>query len=190
VQGCRLPEASPLKTPGGASATSLAAAALRPSAHAALQGLSAERLPHGFETGLLQRQHPNSFRRSNRRKTPPERLPIGLMQHRSWLMRGCEGGASRGGEPIGSHAAIVATGDTDAPMSEAERALRHCLSLRARRWATFEFMTATLDEPWLQRGTMTELLEELGLGGVHATALFVMRSCCAGLLVLHCRSDC
>lgn len=162
-----MPEASPLKTPQGMSA----AAALRPSAQAALTGASAEQIPLSLDVAALPQVNPLSQRVRHARKSAPERLPIGLMQHRSWLMRGCEGGAVRGGEPFGGYEALV--GDDAQPMSMVERALRRCLSLRARRWATYEFMTAAIDEPWLQQGTMAELLEGIGLGEVRVVSLAV-----------------
>jgi hypothetical protein len=166
VQGCRGPVPSPLKTPPAASSNtpldgSLAAVALRPSAHAALQGLSVDRVAHGFECAMSQPPNPRSLRRSHPRKSHAERLPIGLMQHRNWLMRGCEG-ATRAGHS----GACTPTGDSDLPMSDTERALRHCLNLRTRRWATYEFVMSAIDAPWFRQGTMAEVLQQLGLDGV------------------------
>ena len=189
LQGCRIPEASPLKTPG-ATANSLPTAALRPSAQAALQGMSAEQASHGFESALSQRPNVKTMRRSHRRKAPPERLPMALMQHRHWLMRGCEG------ESRVAHGGLaMATGDDEQEMCEAERALRHCLNLRTRRWANYEFVTASIDEPWLQQGSMAQLLDEIGLSkvcplhSVHTVAISLfshglknLHNCCCARL--------
>lgn len=167
LQGCRgLP--SPMKTPQAHAALDggLTAVALRPSAHAALQGLSVERMGHGFEHAVAQPPNPRSQRRQHPRKSPPERLSIGLVQHRGWLMRGCEGNMR---PPLAGTATV--TGDSDLPMSDLERKLRHSLNLRTRRWATYEFMQSSIDAPWFQEGTMQQILEKLGLGEVCSLSL-------------------
>lgn len=162
AQGGRLAAASPLKTPGGnrldsALGKQLAAAALRPSAQAALQS-PLRPLAEPGESPQRLRFAPPTLRKDHPRKSPPERLPIGLMQYRDWLMLGCDGCA---------HANTVmgpAGGDAaEAAMTPVEVTLRHCLNLRARRWATYEFMTPAIDEPWYSRGSMPALLRDLGL---------------------------
>jgi hypothetical protein len=76
------------------------------------------------------------------------------MQYHDWLMLGCTGRM---------HIAPAAVFSAETFMSDLEVALRHCLNLRARRWASYEFMTAAIDETWFQQGTMQDLLRQLGL---------------------------
>ena len=194
LQGCRIPEPSPLKTPGAGNAN-LASSALRPTANAALHGLSAERLTSSFEQAPpaqrvfqapAQAQVPDASAatssgaggsgaaagaaaggraprpHTHRRKAPPERLPIGLMQYRSWLMRGCEGNP----QGLSLNGPGLALGDDGLPMGDQEKCLRHCLTLRTRRWAMFEFMTPKIDEPWYHQGSMRQLLDSMGLQGL------------------------
>eukprot|EP00892_Ulva_mutabilis_P000215 jgi/Ulvmu1/10194/UM006_0150.1 len=91
---------------------------------------------------------PGSFRVSVR-KSPPERLPLHLLQHRSWLMHG-PGAPAGEPRPAG-------------PDIDAELRLRRALSLRMRRWALYEFLTPMIDRGYLSDGSMAEYLANLGL---------------------------
>lgn len=111
---------------------------------------------------------PGSSGRKSSRKSPPERLPLHLMQHRAWLMPGFISGSNSQAAtaveaaavpPATKGAAVSAT----AHMSDPERRLRHCLGLRARRWAMFEFVTPPIDRAFYEEGSMAEYLHNLGL---------------------------
>ena len=153
----------------GALTKQLAAAALRPSAQAALHS-PLRPLADAAESPRRLRFNPPTLRTDHPRKSPPERLPIGLMQYRDWLMLGCDGCAHA--------AAVMAPADGDAAMGPVEVALRHCLNLRARRWATYEFVTPAIDEPWYAHGSMAHVLRQLGLHKVSACG-----HCCARVLL-------
>lgn len=108
---------------------------------------------HSLTTALPPARPPGSFRVANR-KSPPERLPLYLMQHRSWLMHGPAAGPAAG-----------AAGDVGEPC-DAEQRLRRALSLRMRRWAMYEFLTPVIDRGYLAEGSMAEYLATLGLDQV------------------------
>lgn len=111
------------------------------------------------------------------RKSPPERLPLHLMQHRAWLMPGSMQGSNSQAATEVDAAAMPAVngGSTTASMGEPERQLRHCLGLRARRWAMFEFVTPPIDRAFYEDGSMSEYLHSLGLHQV-------LRHCSAAAL--------
>lgn len=46
---------------------------------------------------------------------------------------------------------------------ELELKLRHCLGLRMRRWAVFEFFYSAIDRPWFMKGGMHEIATKLGI---------------------------
>ena len=77
-------------------------------------------------------------------------------------MRGCEGNP----QGLSLNGPGLALGDDGLPMGDQEKCLRHCLTLRTRRWAMFEFMTPKIDEPWYHQGSMRQLLDSMGLQGL------------------------
>ena len=103
--------------------------------------------------------------RKSARKSPPERLPLHLMQHRAWLMPGFVQGSNGQANTAVDAAAIPGAkgASATAGMSDPERRLRHCLGLRARRWAMFEFVTPPIDRAFYEEGSMAEYLQSLGL---------------------------
>lgn len=115
-----------------------------------------------LSAGKLQ-QAPGSSSRKSSRKSPPERLPLHLMQHRAWLMPGFVGGTNgQATSAVDGTSAASAAADLEDP----ERRLRHCLGLRARRWAMFEFVTPPIDRAFYEEGSMSEYLHSLGLSQV------------------------
>lgn len=134
-------------------------------AHALTAGAHSLMRPtfHSLTASLPPPRPPGSFRVANR-KSPPERLPLYLMQHRSWLMHGAPpaGGSAAGGE--------AAAGEAGAPC-DAEQRLRRALSLRMRRWAMYEFLTPVIDRGYLADGSMAEYLGNLGLDQVPPPAV-------------------
>lgn len=125
------------KPPVSGGVHPLTAAIMRPN----LQSLTA---------ALPPARPPGSFRTTNR-KSAPERLPLYLLQHRSWLMNGPPPAEPEEGAE---------------PPCDAELRLRRALSLRVRRWAMHEFLTPMIDRGYLAEGSMAEYLQSLGLDQV------------------------
>ena len=119
---------------------------------------------HPLTTAAPPQRPPGSFRVTTR-KSPPERLPLYLLQHRSWLMHGpaAPQPPAPGADDVRSAGAAGAV--------DAEQRLRRALSLRMRRWALYEFLTPMIDRGYLTDGSMAEQLTTLGLDQVQLLAL-------------------
>jgi hypothetical protein len=110
------------------------------------------------------------------------------MQHRAWLMPGFNSGSnSQAGSAVDIPAPPAGKGlSNSASMGESERQLRHCLGLRARRWAMFEFVTPPIDRAFYEEGSMAEYLQSLGLHQVLLSRCLPVSRTYNGFLKMFC----
>ncbi|KAL4524695.1 hypothetical protein Ndes2437B_g03526 [Nannochloris sp. 'desiccata'] len=111
----------------------------------------------------------NPMPRLRRRKYPPEKHALLISPLKTLL------GRRQGHQALGGSAALMAIGgvafpgqtptdDIPANASAAELRIRHAMSVKLRKFCSFEFFYSGIDRPWyFLDNTMTELVQHVGL---------------------------
>jgi hypothetical protein len=111
----------------------------------------------------------NPMPRLRRRKHPPEKNALLISPLKTLL------GRRQGHQALSGSAALMAIGgvtfpgqtpadDVPANASAAELRIRHAMSVKLRKFCSFEFFYSGIDRPWyFSENTMTELVQHVGL---------------------------
>lgn len=111
----------------------------------------------------------NPMPRLRRRKHPPEKHALLISPLKTLL------GRRQGHQALGGSAALMTIGgvtfpgqtptdDIPANASAAELRIRHAMSVKLRKFCSFEFFYSGIDRPWyISEKTMTELIQHVGL---------------------------